>query len=649
MCGIGGIWNAPGASNIDGQLGAMLRAMNHRGPDGSGRLRYSGGAAGMVRLALVDLSPLGAQPMWSPNHDVAIIYNGETYNFREHREQLLAEGYPFKSHTDTEVVLALYIKYGEQFLTRLRGMYALGIFDFRHALNGSPTLLLARDPLGIKPLYIAEPQGSRGPIYFASELRALVQGKCVEKEIDRHALNDFLTYGFVAQPRTILKNVRMLQPGTMELFSVGQEPQKQIYWKLPKYAPVQETMDESAERLRALLENSIRCHALADARVGAFLSGGMDSAAVVGLMRKYVTQLKTYTLRFPDLPNRDEVSHAKATARFFDVENETVDISGQDVVKCISKFAGDLDQPSTDGFNTWLISRGAAQDLKAVVSGLGADEWFAGYPVARRMQRFGSGKFAFAQRSLAFLSRAAADMFALESGPPHLRAFAARRTPLSLWCYAHSVCLASTAERLTGVSHSENSMMEYAYQVVKELAPEWRSEPIVNFASLLDVGIYLRSQLLRDSDVTSMAHSIELRTPFVDTEIAAFARTCTASLRLSPTASVSQDAPSTDAKRVLFHAVAQTVPAAVTRLPKRGFSLPQDIWLTRDLNGILNDTCSEESVVRRGLMDPEIYKKVRDGALMHRYAGSNSRLWALMIFELWAREFLDTEIDHSLD
>ena len=390
MCGIAGIVN--GDCDYSANVARMLRAQAHRGPDGSGMARFEGGAGGAVRLALVDLSDRGQQPIWSSDRRVAILFNGEMYNHAEQRSSLVARGHRFHSSTDTEVILALYLEHGLDFVDHIRGMFALAILDWRESSpGGHPTLVLARDPFGIKPLYIARPNGAVGPLVFTSEIRSLLASGLVPKQIDKRGLVDYLALGFVLQPRTIIAGVEMLERGSILRMSPTGSIERRRFWKMPSYQPLRETFEESAERLRAVLDESIALHAMADAPVGAFLSGGVDSAGVVGLMVRKNPKLRTYTLRLTDFPQSDESAQADAFARSLGCQSTLVEVGGREMVDLVSRFAADIDQPSVDGLNTWLVSRAAAKNVKGVLSGLGGDEWFSGYAATRNLAKYASG------------------------------------------------------------------------------------------------------------------------------------------------------------------------------------------------------------------------------------------------------------------
>ena len=632
MCGIAGIWGGSGA--YVSEMKAMLGAMAHRGPDGQGMTTFDGGAAGAVRLALVDLTDHGLQPLWSPDRRVAIVYNGEVYNYAEHRPRLAARGYPFQSTTDTEVVLALYLEHGLDFVRHLRGMFALALLDWRESSPGGvPTLILARDPLGIKPLYWARPAGDSGPLVFASEVRTLLASGLVRARIDSEALVDYLAIGFVVQPRTIFSGVRMLERGTLVRITPDRRWEQQTYWTIPPAEPAAGTFDEAADRLRSILEDSVALHAMADAPVGAFLSGGVDSTGVVGLMIRRNPQLRTYTIRLPDQPEADESAQAVAAAHSLGCEPTVVDVTGGDVRELLPRFAGQLDQPSNDGLNTWLISRGAARDVKGVLSGLGGDEWFAGYPVTRRLARYGSG--AGRVHMLAGRAASVARHFVPANGPAARRCeeLAVRATPLSTWTDDHRVFGYPLARKLvSGAPPPSNG--DDAGRLLALLSSTWREESPVGFSCLLDVAAYMGCQLLRDSDAVSMAHSLELRVPLVDTRIAEFARSCPDDFKLHPSGGTGSEYEASGAKRVLIHALRDVLPPDIGRRPKRGFALPYDHWVRHHLGPLVEDTCSREAVAARGLLDPDLVDRLRSN--WHGWP----QVWSVMVLELWCRAVL---------
>lgn len=645
MCGIAGIWNADDGQRTAAQrVSSMLKRMAHRGPDGQGGFAFDGGAAGMVRLALVDLSENGQQPLWSPDHQVAILFNGEIYNFREHRKSLIEKGYHFQSKTDSEVILALYLEYGEDFVHHLRGMFAIAMFDWRRARPGGlPELLLARDPLGIKPLYIATAGVAGAGCVFASELRSLIASRLFEPRVDETSLRDFLRYGFSLQPRTILSGVRMLEQGTLERFVPGKGVLKRRFWTMPHYDPRNESLEEAGDRLREILDQSIRLHAFADARVGAFLSGGVDSTGIVGLMRNHIPHLKTYTLRYPEFPGCDEAAEAQLSANRFECEHTVVDVTGHELRDCLPTFAGDLDQPSTDGLNTWMISRAAGRDVKGVLSGLGGDEWFAGYPCARRMQYHATNWRGQALMQMGKWARRISAVLPNRNFNSRLRErlenLATRHSLVATWAQSHTTFGPAQVQRLTGDALLEDSL-EPLVELLQRDGTSTTEETPVGLCGQLDVAGYMRCQLLRDSDATSMAHSLELRVPFVDIELARFSRSCKDEYKIDVKHSSQRPYETAGAKRVLLHALRDVLPADMSRRPKRGFAMPIKNWMNNELRDIVRDTCSPASVERRGLLDNDAVR-----ALERASSGNDSLLypktWALVVLELWCRANLD--------
>ncbi len=619
----------------------MLDAMRHRGPDGRGTLSFAGGAAGMVRLALVDLSDRGQQPLWSPDRRVAVLFNGEMYNFRQERQRLEGKGYVFRTTTDTEVILNLYLERGPEFVHRLRGMDAIAILDWRERPQGGlPTLLLSRGPLGIKPLYIAPAEHDTQCVLFASEVRALLASGLVARQVSQAGLSDYLSRGFVVQPTTIIAGVRMLEPGCYERYEPGRPLEQRKFREIPPYRPWKETLDESAHRLRNVLEESVALHAFADAPVGAFLSGGVDSTGIVSLMRKHVGELRTYTLKFPDVAFDDEAELAAEAAKALDCRSTIVEVRNHEVPQILLDFAAATDQPSHDGLNTWLVSRAAARDVKAVLSGIGGDEWFAGYPVARRMAYYSSHPLGRAKACLGQVANAVYPW--LPEGKLRQRGanMATRRSPLATWLHAHTIFPHNFVQRMLGRRRGQTGEIEKYELLLEQLSPDARRETALGIACLLDIWVYMGSQLLRDSDVMSMAHSLELRTPFLDLNLVDFARTCSDDFKLVNHRGWTRPAAPYGAKRVLLRALADVLPPGIGSRPKRGFALPLQSWLRNELRPLVEETCSLESIRRRGLIDPALIAplvRTRETIEANLYP----RLWALMLLELWCRAVLD--------
>jgi asparagine synthase (glutamine-hydrolysing) len=381
--------------------------------------------------------------------------------------------------------------------------------------------------------------------------------------------------------------------------------------------------------LRAAFDESVRLHALADAPVGAFLSGGVDSTAIVALMRKHVPRLKTFTLSFPDVPGADEADDAADTARALEVEHQVVPVTAADVSQGFGQFCRDLDQPSTDGYNTWLVSRAAAADVKGVLSGLGADESFSGYPVAHRLLALERGVGGAMRRAVGAVVHETLPFVGTRrllsaAVARRMESVATYRSPTALWTQAHMVfypleraavlgrpCRRTDEERVRAfVSPGAHSALQIAAQ--------------------LDTTVYMGAQLLRDSDAVSMAHSLELRLPFVDVQLVELARSFPDALKL--------DAPGGRSKRVLVQSLDGEIPAAVARRPKRGFSLPIIHWLRTSLSPQVTEWTSPAVVRARGVLDPA---RVPDVSGSDLDTTMFPRLYALAVLEGWCRGVLD--------
>ncbi|REK10855.1 MAG: asparagine synthase (glutamine-hydrolyzing) [Planctomycetota bacterium] len=648
MCGIAGFWNVQAGRPLS-NVTAMLEAMQHRGPDGQGTLEYEGGAAGMVRLALVDLSDRGQQPLWSDDGRVAILFNGEMYNFREQRSRLEALGHRFYTTTDTEVLLKLYLEHGLGFHEHVRGMFALAIFDWRQTRPGRlPQLLLARGPLGIKHLYVYHPAGRTDQVVFSSEIRSLLASGLVPREVNLEGLAGCLSLGFVPQPETVLSGVRMLEPATIEVYRPGEPMFRKRFWQMPAYQPKRESLDEAAERLRAVLDESVALHAMADAPVGAFLSGGIDSTGIVALMRPRTSDLRTYTLRFPEIADSDEADEAAATAKQLDCRHTEVVVTGEEVAAILPRFSADLDQPSADGLNTWLISRAAARDVKGILSGIGGDEWFSGYPSAWRMSRLLATRLGRLQSLAGGVAHLFADWMPLGPLRQPMESLSARRNTMATWLQPRTAFSLRAARALLGLpDRGISAEARFETMLADDGLDIWRETPI-GLSCLLDTCVYMTQQLLRDADASSMAHSLELRVPLVDIELVNYSRTCADEYRLAPDGGSYESYETSGSKRVLIKALSDVLPEGIGQRRKKGFALPIAHWMRNAMRPLVEDTCGDASVKSRGLLDPALVARTRQGLEAGVQSAAYPCMWTLMVIELWMRGVVDRQPSKQL-
>jgi asparagine synthase (glutamine-hydrolysing) len=653
MCGICGIWGADGRDEVR----TMVSAMHHRGPDDSGVLADGGAALGMTRLAILDTSSSGHQPMASPDGQIALVYNGELYNFREERSLLEKRGCSFRSTSDTEVVLRMYEHYGDDFLLRLRGMFALAVYDKRRG-PGRERLLLARDQMGIKPLLYAR---AGGRLIFASEIKALLASGLVAREVDPIALRLLLTHGAVVQPRTILRGVQMLLPAHRLIIEAGGAERIERYWSLGlnRHAGLRaRPYEEQVEAVASAMEESVRLQMVSDVPLGAFLSGGLDSSLLVALMAKQASthRVRTFSVGFEaEGQDIDETDDAEHTARFLGTQHSRVVVRSEDVRDSISQIASGLDQPTVDGVNSHFVSQAARRGVTVAISGTGGDELFAGYPW------FGQMAFDELRRQSAPWKSLARSMLASVARQPVLDSLVPGRGG-----YRFSR-LREDAGFLSRY-YATNSLFESAW-TARLLSPGLRAAaqagrsahhdllPIDELAqgSVLErvTGVCLRgytsNQLLRDIDAASMSHSLEVRVPYLDPVVADLALSLPDSAKMTePPGSWTEAARSYregGTKRVLLDVAKDLLPPGFDTKVKRGFGMPFNSWLKGSLREVFFDTLSETRVNARGWLHAPLVSAVKDQFL----AGTISwpQPWLLMMIELWAREVLDHPGDCS--
>ena len=650
MCGIAGIVG----SSLPEDILAMVAAMHHRGPDDSGIYRDGGVALGMTRLAIIDTSAAGHQPMRSRDGLVFIVYNGETYNFRQERAILEARGHGFESRSDTEVVLRMYEAYGDEFLLRLRGMFALAIYDTRRG-EGKERLLLARDHLGIKPLLYCR---TRGRFLFASEMKAMLASGLVAREVEPEALRLLLTFGSVTQPYTMVKGVKMLLPGYRLIVEGGAE-RTERFWQLGTGRRAQEIAGlpypELVSVVRADLEESVRLQMVSDVPLGAFLSGGVDSSLLVALMaRNSNLRVKTFSVGFEtEGASIDETGDAEKTARFVGTDHTRVVVTGRQVRERIHHIAAALDQPSVDGVNSYFVSLAARQGVTVAISGTGGDELFAGYPWFITM-------VAGAQRDFEHLWRSRIGMLAAsfarlpvfdrlachERVGGRLQAWRGRYGFVARYVRIYQIFGAYGAAHVLSPAMRSQAAAGREPALDAEEADEIQMAAPLERVTALCLRGYTQNQLLRDIDAVSMAHSLEVRVPFLDPLLADLALSLPREAKLGSLTGVRNPETAsyreTGTKRILVDAGEGLLPPGLDRQPKRGFAMPFDAWLKGPLREVFDDALSGPAVRRRGFFDESVVNRLRKGGLAGAVGWPQP--WLLMMTELWCREVLDRNV-----
>jgi len=619
MCGIAGIYSASGLHEPEAALarvGAMCAAMRHRGPDDAGVFLSHDRQVvlGNVRLAIIDLTPAGHMPMASEDGSVCITYNGEIYNFAELREELAVLGHSFRSSSDTEVVLRAYLQWGTDCVRRFRGMFALALWDASDQL-----LFLVRDRMGIKPLCYALNQDG---VVFASELRGLWPSERIARAIDPTAMIAYLADGSVPCPSTIYAGVRSLLPSHMLLARRGGIDLRS-YWELPKAGTGPVVAEEARAQVRERLQEAVRLQLVSDVPLGAFLSGGIDSSAVVGLMRGATNGvIRTCSVVF-DEARYDERPYARAVAEAHGCEHIEVEVTGEEVRDELSAAIGSMDQPTVDGINTYLVSRAARQaGLTVALSGLGGDELFGGYHtftlvprVHRAAQLAGLAPF------LASPVASALRRWPVGSGPHRMSyAFAGQPSLGRSYRAVRGVFGRAGARALLSPELAEEP---YGYE---EEPNDWRELHPWDAVARLELRRYMHDQLLRDADAMSMAHSLEVRVPLLDERLVEYVLGLPMSLRAAGGTS----------KGLLRAAVDDLLPSLVRdRTRKQGFTFPFDVWLRAPLGPALAEAlesaASNASVFRRGAV--ERLRADYQAGRVHW-----SRVWAVAVLELWLRQ-----------
>ncbi|MFZ4763681.1 MAG: asparagine synthase (glutamine-hydrolyzing) [Roseimicrobium sp.] len=600
MCGIAGILNTRGeALALSDAVRRMQTAMRHRGPDDQGLWTSASVQASFAhtRLSIIDLSAAGHQPMTTPDGRYTITFNGEIYNYRALRESLQREGVAFATQTDTEVILRLFEKQGEACVEHLRGMFAFAIWD-----EWERSCFLARDRFGIKPLYVAE-QGDR--LIFASELRAVLASALVPPKTDAQALARYLQTGSVPEPQTLIEGVRMLEAGCAIHWQDGNTRQHR-WWRIafPKSETV--SREEASTRTRAALLDSVEHHFVSDVPVGIFLSGGLDSTALLALAHATGRRnIQTFSIGVDDA-TRDESSLARRTAEHFGTQHTELRLTAEKARVLFTQFLEAIDQPTIDGFNTFTVA-GLAREhgMKVVLSGLGGDELFAGYPSFAKLPQL--ARMARLLGPLRGLAGAALGLARVN--PQLVRLSSALRNGGDFeQLYDAFRGIYSMADAGTLTQH-------FLGKPVPPPPPPERENlehgmGIADTISSLELRRYMRNQLLRDSDVMSMVHGLELRVPLVDSTL------FDAIAPLPPAWRLRQG------KQLLLDAVPE-IPDWIRHRPKSGFLFPYEQWLsTPDWQALFADSL-------RGL-------PVEPSSWYQR--------WAVFVFSQWSAKMSATTL-----
>ena len=629
VCGIVGIL-ARDTSISPEMLERATLSLAHRGPDDSGTvlLRNETGnleiGLGNRRLAILDLSSLGHQPMNDAETGNWIVYNGELYNFREVRQKLEVMGYHFVSNSDTEVVLKAYGHWGEKCLAEFRGMFAFAIWDAKRQ-----RLFLARDQMGVKPVYYGN---FGGHFLFASEVRTLLGTGLVPRQINRSGLLNYLSFGSLYDPNTLIEGVSALRAGHYLIWEEGNFRETK-YWDLAaasKEIAASRSSDEKRstleENLCATLEDSVQQQMISDVPVGAFLSGGIDSSSLVGILARGGAQLDTFSIVFKEA-DYSEAEFSRTVARKFGTRHHELMVSQQDALSAIPRALSAMDLPTIDGFNTYLVSQQTrAAGVKVALSGLGADELFAGYSTFRSVPRL--ERFAKLWRQMPDpVRKLAAHILGRDGGSSDQN----RKLSALVWNDARVLHPYFLARMLFTPAQIDSLCLESMEQPAAMADVELKNslEEISGFdsdnqISYLETRFYMLNTLLRDSDVMSMAHGLEIRVPFVDHVLAASALALPGAWKLS----------SQQPKPLLVNALRGELPKEIVDRRKRGFTLPFEHWLRDEMRQEVETTLTR---VKDGPLATVLNVDCVNNIWKEFLAGrtSWSRPWSLYVLQRW--------------
>lgn len=627
MCGIAGHFNlAAPTSRADAEAVArrQIALLGHRGPDATGLWSAPGVTLAHARLAIIDTRAAANQPMLDAVGDTAIVFNGEIYNFQEVRANLEARGHRFRTRSDTEVIVEGYRAWGDDVVQHLRGMFAFALYDRRR-----DRLLIARDRLGKKPLIWAE---IGGHLAFASEIRGVLAFPGAERRPDLAAIHDYLTFQYVPSPQTAFAGVHKLAPAHLAVAERGRPLAVRRYWSLPPAADGPARPDsEVMEELVAALETATRLRMIADVPLGAFLSGGVDSSAVVATMARLSSRpVRTFTIGFEEAAY-DERSYARAVAERYGTEHQEL-VVRPDAGAILDRLAWHYGEPFADSsaIPTWYVSEIARRHVTVILSGDGGDEAFLGYGrylLCRAHDMAGVLPHAL-RAGLQLAARAIPAALARGGRLRQLRGLAARLAESRSRRY--EPVIAYVPDALKARLYAGDMRGQLARSSLDRLDQWLDAAPsMAAGANRADIETYLPDDLNVKVDIASMAHSLEVRSPFLDHVLMEWAQTIPVGQRFA----------GREPKSLLKRAMAPHLPHALLWRPKMGFAVPLDRWLRGPLKERARDLLLDRTARERGLLDPAAVR-----GLLDRHAagqGGGHAIWALMMLETWWRRWID--------
>ena len=628
MCGICGKINFSSEPVESSIINNMCSALSHRGPNDRGIYTNNEMGLGHVRLSIIDLSPAGHQPMSNENKQIWIVFNGEIYNYKDLKAELEMKGHKFNSNTDTEVIIHLYEEYGRDCVTKLNGMFAFAIWD-----ESKKEMFLARDRVGIKPLFYFF---DNEKLVFGSEIKSILQDESVKREIDLQALHDYLTFLYVPAPNTIFKKIKKLLPGHI-LICKGRNITVKKYWDL-NYDQESEIKSEDyyAEGLLELLKKSIKRRLISDVPLGAFLSGGIDSSAIVGLMSKLMNEpVKTFSIGFRSAGYHDERKYAMQIADMFKTEHHELEVE-PDAVELLPKLVYHFDEPFADSSAVpiYLVSKMAKEYVTVILSGTGGDDILGGY------RRYFADRLAeYYLKVPGFVNNL---IHKIVNELPVSRTSIGGEYLLLMKKFIDCAPLAPEIRYISLVSFFSEDMKKQLYfdnsndqtrslNILKSYFANVHTKEFLNKTLYVDLKTYVPDDLLVKEDRMTMAVGLEGRVPFLDHELIEFAATIPSNLKLKGFTT----------KYILKKSLANLLPKNIINRRKHGFAVPIGEWLKKDLKDFSRQILLESRTRQRGYFN---HKYVEELLRRHQSGKQDfsQHLWSLLILELWHRVFIDS-------
>lgn len=618
MCGIAGFTGEKDQNAGQQRIQAMMDSMAHRGPDADGSLVQPGIAIGQKRLSIIDLSDAARQPIFDPSGRYCIIYNGEVYNFQEVKARL--GGYHFQSNSDTDVILAAYMEWGPSCVEQFNGMYAFAIWD-----QEREELFLARDRMGIKPLYYYI---NKNTLVFASEIRALLASNVVPRKLNREALQEYLQYYSVNAPRTLIQDVHMLKAGHWALWRKG-EWQCESYWSLADipHSPLQQSYEDICTQTRDLLSQSVEKRLLSDVPLGAFLSGGIDSSAIVALMAGVSDKpVNTFSVTFSEKAY-DESPWSELMAKKYNTIHHPIPLKPTDFLEDLPEALSAMDHPSGDGLNSYVVSRVTRQaGITVALSGLGGDELFGGYPVFKRYQKLRQMNLFYSVPAgiRTAIGKSVSGVYNNHKTARLQELMSVNDNQFSnLYPVFRKIFDPEEINTLLQASHQKRGVFTDIFSQ-RDLS-QINLLPFMSQVSIGEMSTYTQNVLLRDTDQMGMASSLEVRVPFFDHELVEYV------LSLPD-----QHKPMSTPKKLLVDAMGDLLPYDLVHRKKMGFMFPWPEWIRTKLKGFCE--AHIQSLGKRSFIHAPVLQETWKGFLNQNKQTTWIKIWMLVVLENWMQQ-----------